>query len=208
MGHGKNHHNEEQKPLPEEDSDLELNNNQEVAEEATEDSIKSTERQPIQVAISDIELEQLKSDAAEHKDKYLRLLAESENTRKRLNKEKQELTQYAVQNVIVDFLNPIDHMENALKYTDQLSDELKHWAVGFKMILEQFKEVLSNNGVVTFVSKGTHFDPHSHEAIETIETTEHPAGIVLEENIKGYKMGDRIIRPARVKVSKTSAQES
>ncbi|HRD55244.1 MAG TPA: nucleotide exchange factor GrpE, partial [Parachlamydiaceae bacterium] len=76
------------------------------------------EREPIDVTITDIELETLKKDASDYKDKYLRLLAEMENTRKRLQKERQELTQYAIQNVIVDFLNPIDHMENALNYTD------------------------------------------------------------------------------------------
>ena len=93
-------------------------------------------------------------------------------------------------------------MENALQYTQQMSDEVKHWAYGFQMILGQFKDVLANNGVVPFNSKGAAFDPHSHEAVEMVPTAEYAPGIVVEENLKGYKMGDRIIRPARVKVSK------
>lgn len=148
------------------------------------------------------EIEVLKKELAECKDKYLRVLAESENARKRLQKEKQETIQYAIQNVIVDFLNPIDHMENALKFTQQMSDEVKHWAVGFQMILSQFKDVLTNNGVAPFISEGKPFDPHRHEAVETIETDKYPPGTVVEESLRGYIMGDKTIRPARVKVSK------
>jgi molecular chaperone GrpE len=159
-------------------------------------------REPKPITITDVELEQLKKDAGEYKDKYLRILAEAENARKRLQKEKQELIQYAIQNVIVDFLNPIDHMENALKFTQQMSDEIKHWAIGFQMILTQFKDVLANNGVTPFVSVGKAFDPHCHEAVDSVTTDEYPPGTVIEESLRGYKMGDRIIRPARVKVSK------
>lgn len=163
---------------------------------------KPSSRQPQPITITDIELERLKQEVSEYKDKYLRLLAESENARKRLQKERQELTQYAIQNIIVDFLNPIDHMENALNYTQQVSDEVKHWALGFQMILSQFKDVLSGNGVQTYPSEGTAFDPHIHEAVEMVITTDCAPGTVIKENIKGYKMGDRIIRPARVNVAK------
>lgn len=157
---------------------------------------------PKVVSIDEKELEALRRDAAEHKDKYLRNLAESENQRKRLQKERQDLTQYAIQNVIADFLHPIDHMENALKYKDQMSPEVKGWAMGFEMILNQFKDVLSDQGVTPIISVGTPFDPHLHEAIEVVETDEYPPGTVVEEIIKGYKMGDKVVRPARVKVSK------
>lgn len=164
-------------------------------------------RAPKILTISDIELEALKKDLAESKDKYLRALAESENTRKRLQKEKQETIQYALQNVIVDFLTPIDHMENALNFTQQMSDDVKHWAIGFQMILSQFKDVLNNNGVTPFSSEGKSFDPHRHEAVETVETDKVAPGIVVEESLKGYIMGDKTIRPARVKVSKAPTEE-
>lgn len=165
-------------------------------------------REPKNVTITDIELEKLKHDVAEFKDKYLRVLAESENARKRLQKEKQEMIQYALQNLIVDFLNPIDHMENALKYTQQMSEEVKHWAIGFQMILTQFKDVLTNNGVSSFESEGKPFDPHFHEAVEVIVSGDFPPNTVIDESLKGYKMGDRIIRPARVKVSKSPAGDN
>jgi len=164
-----------------------------------------TDNQEEPVVEQPSELELLKQEIAECKDKYLRVLAESENARKRLQKEKQEMIQYALQNVIIDFLNPIDHMENALKFTQQMPDVVKNWAVGFEMILTQFKDVLSSNGVAPFASEGMAFDPHIHEAVETVITTDFPPGIVIEENLRGYKMGDKTIRPARVKVSKEPA---
>lgn len=150
---------------------------------------------------SEEELNQSKQEAAEYKDKYLRALAEMDNMRKRLQKERQEMIQYAVQNNVVEFLNPIDQLENALKYAQQGSDEVKHWALGFQMILTQFKDVLANNGVAAFQSAGMPFDPYSHEAVETIATNDHPPGTVVSESIKGYKMGGKTIRPARVTVS-------
>lgn len=154
------------------------------------------------------QLQQLKEQVAEFKDKYLRGLADSENLRKRLQKERQELVQYAVQGAIVDFLSPIDHLESALKFADQASPEVKHWAVGFQMILGQFKEALTSNGVERFSSVGEPFDPHRHEAVEMIETNDHAPGTVVEESLCGYKMGDKTLRPARVKVAKNISEET
>lgn len=153
------------------------------------------------------ELDRIKQEAAEYKDKYLRLLAEADNLRKRMLKEKQELIQYAVQNVIIDFLNPIDHLENALQFAKNMSDEVKHWAIGFEMILNQFKEVLANNGVAPFQSVGMKFDPNCHEAVETEETTSVAEGTVVAESLRGYKMGGKTIRPARVKVAKAPPKQ-
>ncbi len=141
-------------------------------------------------------------EVVDYKDKYLRLLADVENTRRRMQKEKQDMMRFAMDNVIADILTPIDQMENALKFADQMSDEVKNWAMGFQMILGQFKEVLSENGITAFVSEGEFFDPAKHEAVEMEETNDVPSGIVLKEFVKGYRSGDRVIRPARVKVSK------
>lgn len=157
---------------------------------------------PICVTIPEAELEEIKKITEEYRDKYLRLLADSDNMRKRLQKERQELTQFAIQNLIAEMLHPIDHLENALKFTQQSSDEVKHWAAGFQMILNQFKDVLTSNGVVPFQSVGMPFDPHMHDAVEMVSTKDHPPGVVLTESIRGYKMGDKVIRPARVTVSK------
>lgn len=145
----------------------------------------------------------LEDTLKECQDKYLRLLAESENARKRMQKERQELTKYAVENVISEFLNPLDSFEKALKFAESGSEEVKRWAIGFEMILGQFKQVLANHGVEEYESLGKHFDPHFHEALEVVETNDYKPGIIVHEFAKGYKIGDRVVRVARVKVAKS-----
>ena len=142
----------------------------------------------------------------EYKEKYLRLLAEIDNTRKRMQKEKQEMTRFAVDNVIAEILGPIDSLENALQFTQHMSEEMRNWAQGFLMILGQFKDVLANHGVTSFHSEGTLFNPQMHHAIET-EVSDKPEGTILKEYIKGYRSGDHIIRPASVKVAKKKEEE-
>jgi molecular chaperone GrpE len=139
------------------------------------------------------------------KDKYLRLLADMENMRKRMSREKTESVKYSLDSIVSDFLIPLDNLDNALKYAtnDQASAELKNWALGFEMISTQFKEALAQHGVVCFDSLGKIFDAHHHQALEMIES-EGEEGVILEECVKGYKREDRVIRHARVKVSKKS----
>jgi len=168
---------------------------------------------PKQVLVTDEELRGLQKEILEYKDKYLRLLADAENSRKRLQKERQEISRYAIENFIVDFLRPLDNLENALRFAQDMSDEVRNWAFGFQMILTQFKDVLAQQGVTSFDSVGTPFNPHEHEAIEMVESTTQPAGVIIEESVRGYRMGDRTIRVARVKVAKapekpTSEQNS
>lgn len=152
---------------------------------------------------------QLELEVKECHEKHLRLLAEMENSRKRLIKEKQEMTRFGIENVIADFLTPMDNLENALKFTSQMSDETRNWAIGFEMILSQFKEVLTSHGVVSFTSIGMNFDPHLHEAVEVEETLLTPEGQIVQEFVKGYKSAQRTLRPARVKVAKApSVQET
>ncbi|MFZ0564580.1 MAG: nucleotide exchange factor GrpE [Chlamydiales bacterium] len=151
---------------------------------------------------------QLQQDLQACQDKYLRVLAESENVRKRMQKERQEWTKYSIENVLVEFFHPIDSFEKALQFAETMSDEVKNWAVGFEMILNQFKQIFSNHGVEEYHSVGKPFDPHFHEAVEMVETTEYEPGIVVEEYVRGYKVGDRAIRVARVKVAKAPEQKT
>lgn len=157
------------------------------------------------VTITDLELNALKEERDSFRDKYFRALADAENTHKRLHKERQESIQFATQSVIIDFLNPLDYMENALSHTAGMSKEVQTWAEGFKMILAQFKDALHSYGVKPFSSIGEKFDPHIHEAVEMIETIEAAPGTIVSESLKGYRIGDRTIRPARVKVAKAPA---
>jgi len=145
---------------------------------------------------------------AEFKNKYFRTLAEMENLRKRLHQEKQETIAYAIDNMLTEFLAPLDSFESALAYADNLSPELKNWAQGFKMIANQFKEVLENHGIRPYESVGKRFDPHLHDGVETMETTDHDEDTVIAEVVKGYRRGDRILRVAKVKVAKRQAKIS
>lgn len=144
----------------------------------------------------------IEEELKECKDKNLRQLAEMENMRKRLQKEKLEMTRFSIENLITEFLIPMDNLENALKFTGQMSEETRQWAMGFQMILTQFKDILSGHGVVAFDSEGTQFDPHKHQAIEIEETDDQPEGLILKEFVRGYRSGERTIRPARVKIAK------
>lgn len=147
-------------------------------------------------------MQKMQDELQEYKDKYLRLLAETENMRKRMFKEKQEMTRFSIDNALAEILPPLDNLEKALEHADKMSPEVKNWAMGFQMILTQFKEVLQNHGITSFSSVDTHFDPFLHEAVEVEETNSKPEGTVLEEYVRGYKTKDRTIRPARVKVAK------
>lgn len=143
----------------------------------------------------------IQEELKDYKDKYFRALAEIENTRKRLQKEKLESQSFAVQNAILEFLQPLDHFEHALKSSKNCSAEIQQWVIGFEMILAQLKQVLDSNDVTSFETVGKMFDPNLHEAIETEEREDVAEGTILQEFLRGYKMGPRVIRPARVKVA-------
>jgi len=163
------------------------------------------ENEPVPISDDkDSKIQKLEEEVQEYKDKYLRQLAELENMRKRLTKEKQDMTRFAIDNVLAEIIDPLDNMEKALEAADKMSPDVRNWAMGFQMILNQLKEVLQNHGVTSYSSVGMAFDPFLHDAVEVEETDAHPEGTVLEEYVRGYKSKDRTIRPARVKVAKKS----
>lgn len=153
-----------------------------------------------EVTLLETELAQLQQDLKEFRDKYLRLLADTENARKRLDRERSDIIKYAVQQLVVDLLNPLDHLEQALKASNGLSKEAQQWLFGFQMIATQFQDVLSHHGIQSYSSQGTLFDPDLHEAVEKVENEALPEGTIAQEFSKGYRLGDRIIRPAKVRV--------
>ena len=147
------------------------------------------------------QLQESTKRASEFKNKYMAALADAENMRKRLQKEKQDYMDFAKRDLLRDLLLPLDQFENALQHADKMSDEIKNWAFGFQMILNQIQEILTQNKVRSFETVGHTFDPKLHEAIELVESDEKP-GIVLEQCAKGYMIGDALLRPAQVKVAK------
>jgi molecular chaperone GrpE len=187
---------------------------QEEAESTVEKDQEAKEHAPVEekqedkeVTILASELEALKEAKKDFEQKYWLGLAETENSRKRIVKERDGDRRYAVQGVILDLLNPIDHLEKALAHSDNAPDEVQNWAIGFKMILTQFKDALTSHGVQPFHVKGEQFDPHRHDAVETIETDEVAPDTVVDELLQGYTIGDKILRPARVRVAKAPKVE-
>ncbi|MFZ4099324.1 MAG: nucleotide exchange factor GrpE [Chlamydiia bacterium] len=143
------------------------------------------------------------AEAEEYREKYLRGLAEMENAKKRLSREKAEIVKYSNESLISDLLAPLDNLENALQYAEQGSAEVQHWALGFRMIVQQFTDALARAGAAPYSSLGQPFDPNLHDAVEVVEVSEDkPEGHVVKEFVKGYRVADRVIRPARVQVSK------
>ena len=173
--------------------------------EEKEEEIKNPVQEPDTNEVDETEL--LKNQIKEEQEKYLRSLADHENTRKRMQKDKHDTTRFAVENVISEFLSPLDSFENALSFANQASEETQNWAKGFEMILTQFKDILVEHKVVPFNSEGNKFDPHFHEVLELEETEKHDDGTIIQEFLKGYKCGDRVLHPARVKVAKKPSKE-
>ncbi|GAB4192064.1 MAG: nucleotide exchange factor GrpE [Simkaniaceae bacterium] len=171
-------------------------------------TISEQEENPSSGSETEEKIQRLEEELQKYKEKHLHQLAEMENLRKRLQKERSDMARFAIENALADLLSPLDNFENALGFADQMNEEVKNWALGFQMILTQLKDVLENHHIRPFSSKGEFFDPHKHEAVEVEETEEHPDGMILEEFIKGYFCGDRILRPARVKVAKQPKQVS
>lgn len=148
------------------------------------------------------EIEKITEELNEQKDKYLRLLAETENARKRMQKDKLDSTRFAVEKVITEFISPLDNFENALGFVEHTSKETQNWAKGFEMILTQFKDILGSHNIHSFKSEGMQFDPRFHEVIEVEETDKVKEGTITKVFVKGYTCGDRVLRPARVKIAK------
>ena len=150
------------------------------------------------------ELEQVRGERDQLLDRLARLQAEFENTRRREVKERQDARDYAVQNAVEPFLGVMDNFQLALK-SDGTLEQLR---AGVELILKQMEEALKGLNVQAVESVGTQFDPRIHEALGSIETTEFPDHQVLEEIRKGYRLREKLLRPALVRIASNAAQKS
>ena len=145
--------------------------------------------------------------AAEFKDRLLRTLAEMENLRKRTEREVNDARTYAVSNFARDVLAVADNMHRALSTIDpemrQQSDaKTKALIEGVELTERELLKVLEKNGVKKFSPEGEKFDPNMHEAMYEVPTQDLPAGHVAQVMQAGYMLGERVLRPAMVGVSK------
>jgi molecular chaperone GrpE len=153
---------------------------------------------------SNTELEQLRGERDQLIDRLARLQAEFDNTRKREIKERQDSRDHATQSAVEPFLGVMDNFALALK-----SDgDVTQLRTGVQLILKQMDEALRTLQVQTVETVGTQFDPRIHEALGSIETVEHPDHEVLEEIRRGYKLRDKLLRPALVRIASNTAQKS
>ncbi len=144
------------------------------------------------------EMQKLKTERDSLLDRLARAQAEFENARRRASKEQQDYRDYAAADAIKSLLPVIDSFERAL----QVKSDPRDFRSGIELIYRQLQDALAKLGVRAIPAKGEPFDPHVHEAIEMVETSEAADHEVLEELQRGYKFKDRLLRPAMVKVAK------
>ena len=176
----------------------ELNELHDIPEVEAEDSNSG----PVESDSTQVELEQVRGERDALKDRLARLQAEFDNARKRDAKEKQDARDYATQSAIEPFLGVMDNFALALK-ADGSIEQLR---MGVELILKQMEEALRGLNVQAVETVGAEFDPRVHEALGSEERADVPDHQVLEEIRRGYKLRDKLLRPALVKIATNSKQ--
>ena len=145
------------------------------------------------------QLRAAQEEAAAYKDKWLRERAEMENFRKRQARMAEDRIERNKRDLLEKVLDVMDNLDRALHYQDTM--DRNGLQQGLRMVQWQLNELLKNEGLSPVPTVGEQFDPHIHEAIESVTSDEHPEGTVVEEVRKGYRIGGDMLRPARVIVS-------
>jgi molecular chaperone GrpE len=146
-------------------------------------------------------LEAKEKEARDNYDRFLRLSAEFENFKKRLEKEKNDAYKFATENLIKELLPVLDNLERAIDHGETQSDS-QGLLAGVELTLKGLHAALEKFGVAPVDASGKEFDPNLHEAVMVQEDARQPGGTVLNQLQKGYLLHTRLIRPAMVVVSK------
>ena len=188
-------------PEPEEieDTDQETleTSNKEENEVEEKKELTPMEQLQEQIRLKDEEI-------ANQKDTFLREKAELENFKKRLAKEKDDFVQFANERLLQELIQIEDNLERALEVPNATLESLKE---GVEMIQKQFSTFLKNQKVEPIEAIGKDFDPTLHEVLNQQESEEHEENTVIEEYSKGYTLNGRILRPAKVVISKKPAEK-
>ena len=151
------------------------------------------------------ELKRVEAENADLKDRLARRQADFDNYRKRVDRERSETYNRVVADVAAKLLPVLDNLKRALEAEASVeaseSDEFRHFLSGVDLIYKQLNGVLDALGVKSIVAVGEQFDPHIHEAVATEATDEYEPDTVMQEIVAGYRLGDKLIRPALVKVA-------
>jgi len=157
------------------------------------------------ISLKESEYLELKEEACRAKeclDRNLRLQADFENMRKRMEKEKQDFVKFANEGIILELLNVLDDLERVVGLAEARHQDFSAFLKGVEMILAHLYEMLKEYGVKPVEAEGKKFDPNYHEALMQIDDDKIPEHTVVEELQKGYFLNDRVVRTAKVKVSK------
>jgi molecular chaperone GrpE len=146
-------------------------------------------------------------EIAELKDKYLRTLADSENARKRVRQQSEESVRIQREAILRDLLPIIDNLERALVAARNGTDP-KTIVAGVEMTVRALIDFLRAQGVTPLQAVGQAFDPTRHEAVDHVASAAHPPNTVVDEFHRGYLIGERVLRPARVSVAKGNKTDS
>lgn len=147
------------------------------------------------------DVESAQAEVARIRDQLLRTAADFDNFKKRSRREVTDAERRGREEFLKDLLPVFDNLERATMHAETASD-VKALADGIGMVMRQFVDTLGRLGIERVATIGNAFDPAQHEAIQQLETAEHPPGAVAAEVQAGYKLGDRLIRPALVVVAK------
>jgi len=145
----------------------------------------------------------LAAELAECKDRHLRLAAEFDNFRRRTLKERQDLHNYANENLVKDLLPTVDNLERAVEHgrKEEQRTDSENLLQGVELTYRSLLQILTRHGAVEIEALGKPFDPEIHEAVRRVPSTEHEPGTVVEVYQRGYLLKDRLLRPAMVAVA-------
>ena len=179
---------------------------EQAAESQEEEVVKSEEEEGAEPEADGLaELEAARAEAAANYDRYVRAVAELDNYRKRTVRMRAETRDETLRDVLLQVAPILDNLRRALRQETQEAELLKQ---GVELICGQFNDVLKGYGLAEIEAVGQPFDPEVHEALAEVPDAEHAPGTVIEEMEKGYKLNDKVVRYARVVVSKaTEASE-
>ncbi len=180
-------------------SDTELELDHELPPAEGDEQIPQAKEGPQSVAELEAELEKARAERAAFLDRAARLQAEFDNFRKRNAKEQQEYRDYALADALKTLLPILDSLDRALK-TNAAS--LEEYRSGIELIDKQFHDALAKIGVQPVPAEGEVFDPTLHQAIQMVDTDEAEDNHVIDELQRGYKLKERLLRPAMVRVAR------
>jgi len=153
------------------------------------------------IAALDAQLEAAHDELRQANDRLLRERADAENLKKRTARERTEAVRFGTESLIKDLLPIVDNLERAVQHA-QGGGEGKSLVEGVALVLKSLLDVLARHGVTRVEAAGAQFDPTHHEAVAHVESAAHPPNAVIEEHQAGYRLHERLLRPALVSVSK------